>query len=38
MQVLQGKFDAMNKWCHAEVNQAYPKCAFIKFNFRVTFF
>ena len=37
-QVSQVKFDVINKWCHAEVNQAYPTCAFIKFIFGVTFF
>ena len=35
IQVSQGKFDVINKWCHAEVNQAYPTCAIIKFIFRV---
>ena len=38
IQVSQGKFDVINNWCHAEVNQTYPTCAFIKFIFRVTFF
>ena len=38
IQVLQEKFDVINKWCHAEVNQTYTTCAFIKFIFRVTFF
>ena len=38
IQVLQWKFDVINKWCHAEVNEAYPMCAFIKFIFGVTFF
>ena len=32
------KFDVINKLFHAEVNQAYPTCAFIKFIFGVTFF
>ena len=32
------KFDVINKWCHADVNQAYPTCAFIKFILGVTFF
>ena len=35
--VSQRKFDVINKWCHAEVNQAYRTCAFIKFMFGVTF-
>ena len=38
IQVSQEKFDVINKWLHAEVNQAYPTCAFIKFIFGVTFF
>ena len=38
IQVSQGKFDVINKWCHAEVNETYHSCAFIKFIFRVTFF
>ena len=38
IQVSQGKFDVINRWCHAEVNQTYPTCAFIKFIFRVKIF
>ena len=38
IQVWQGKFDVINKCCHAEVNQTYPTCAFTKFIFRVIFF
>ena len=34
----QGKFDVINKWCHAEVNQTYPTFAIIKFISWVTFF
>ena len=36
--VSQGKFDVINKWCHAEVNQANPTCDFIRFIFEITFF
>ena len=38
IQVWQGKFDLINKCCHAEVKRTYPTCAFIKFIFRVIFF
>ena len=36
--VSQGNLDVINKWCHAEVNQAYPTCAFNKFIYRVCMF
>ena len=37
VQVSQGKFDGINKLCHAEVNHTYLMCAFITFIFRETF-
>ena len=39
IQVSHGKFDVINKWCHAEVNHTYPTCGSIKLSFfGVTFF
>ena len=31
------KNDVITKWCHDEVNQTYPSCAFIKFIIWVIF-
>ena len=36
--VSQGKFDAINKWCHAEVNQTYPTCALLNLSVGLQFF
>ena len=32
IQVSQGKFDVINKWWHAEVNQTYHTCALLNLS------